>query len=169
MKKTQETRIMFLHGLESKVPSEKTKWMDETFKLFAPQINYREKNIYNTVLNLSKKFKPSIIIGSSMGGFFSYYIAAELNIPALLFNPALPYRTDLNPIVENINISLNKLHLVLGKNDNIIKTKDTLAWINNNKNNIDDITIRILNFEHRIPIEIFTNEVDLFYKQLLYK
>jgi predicted esterase YcpF (UPF0227 family) len=159
-----KARVMFIHGLESNVPSEKTKYLEKHFTLFAPQIDYRKQNIFAEVLEMAKDFKPELIIGSSMGGYFGYYIAGELNLPAILFNPALPYRTTIKPEINSKNIHLKIARFVLGKNDNIIKAKDNLNWISKNQNYIDDISISMLNFEHRVPIEIFIDEIENYYR-----
>lgn len=79
---------MFLHGLESVVPSQKTEWLNQNFDVLVPQIDYRKEGVFNDVLSQAKEFNPEIIIGSSMGGYFGYYIAGELKTPAILFNPA---------------------------------------------------------------------------------
>ena len=165
LKEMPERRVMFIHGLESKVPSEKTKWLDKTFTIMAPQIDYRKENIFNEVLQMAKEYNPALIIGSSMGGYFGYYIAAELNVPAILFNPALPYRTNIKPKVRNFNIHPKSVYFILGKNDNVIKAKDKIDWISENKHNIDQVIIRLLDFEHGVPIGIFTKEIDNYYNQ----
>lgn len=165
LKAMPSRKVMYLHGLESIVPDKKTRCLDDTFTLYAPQIDYRKQNIFKEILLSAKKYKPAIIIGSSMGGYFGYYLAGELNIPAILFNPALPYRTNVNPEVSNTNKHPNKVTIILGKNDNVIKSNDSLEWINKHQNNIEDITIRLLNFDHSVPIEIFTNEVDRYYNK----
>ena len=156
---------MFLHGLSSVTPSEKTKYLDETFTLFAPQIDYEKENIFDEVLQLAEKYKPAIIIGSSIGGYLGYYIAAKLKIPCLLFNPALPYRTSINPIVKEYETFDRNVYTVLGKLDTTINPTDTLNWLSEQEN-ISDLTIRLLEFAHRIPINIFKNEVERYYRQL---
>src|SRR5690554_4666971 len=86
--------ILYLHGLDSSLNDEKRAILEKYGKVYAPLIDYREDA--NRVVFLIDEFKDKdidVVIGSSMGGFAGYYIADALQRPALLFNPALAYRS----------------------------------------------------------------------------
>src|SRR5690606_4019373 len=99
------------------------------------------------------------IIGSSMGGFVGYYIADALQRPALLFNPALAYRS-VPQEIPAIEKNFPKLkHIILGAKDETIDPKDTLHFLAE-KLDVDEFSIKIRqDLAHRIPEEIFREEV----------
>ena len=72
----------------------------------------------------------------------------------------------INAKIKNLNKHPKSVYFVLGKNDDIIKANDNISWIIKNKNNINEITVKLLNFGHRVPIEIFSNEINCYYNQL---
>jgi len=41
-------KAMFLHGLESIVPSQKTEWLNQNFDVLAPQIDYRKDGVFSS-------------------------------------------------------------------------------------------------------------------------
>ena len=89
----KKTKILYLHGLDSHLTDEKRKILENHFEVVAPQINYRE-NItlfqeLSEILTTNKDIEA--VIGSSMGGCFSYYLSLYHTLPGLLFNPALVY------------------------------------------------------------------------------
>jgi predicted esterase YcpF (UPF0227 family) len=66
------TKIAYLHGLESNNIGIKNDWLRTISDVYDPLIDYRQPNIYQKIKNDLINFKPDLIIGSSMGGFFSY-------------------------------------------------------------------------------------------------
>ena len=159
--------ILYLHGLDSSLSIEKRKILESFRIVHAPQIDYRkeEKSIENLLYDYNDK-NISIVIGSSMGGFLSYYIATELQVPALLFNPALAYRSVHQEIPKISKSSSNFKYIVLGAKDKTVKPKDTLEFIANSigKDNYN-LNIR-QDLEHRIPASIFQEEVKTFFEKL---
>jgi predicted esterase YcpF (UPF0227 family) len=92
--------ILFLHGLESKLSEPKRAVFETYGTVIAPDINYKADP--NGIQNLYSKYHNqdiNIIIGSSMGGFAAYHLANSLGLCALLCNPALPYRSDIEQII----------------------------------------------------------------------
>lgn|SRR5699024_5588651 len=159
--------ILYLHGLESSLSVDKRNVLEKFGMVHAPQIDYRKE--INSIKNLLQDFKDkniTIVIGSSMGGFVGYYVANGLQVPALLFNPALTYRSVHQEIPEVINSKSNFKHLVLGANDDLIKPEDTLKFIGSSigKDNYH-LNIR-QDLAHRIPVPVFQEEVKAFFKRL---
>lgn len=120
-------RIAYLHGLESNNVGPKNDWLRTVSDVFDPQIDYRQKYIYRTLLEEVIRFKPDLIVGSSMGGYFAFNIAKDLNLAAILFNPALHSRS-FEPDVSGMKIGTHRphVHVVLGENDNVIRPADTV-------------------------------------------
>jgi hypothetical protein len=145
-------RVVYLHGLESKSKGIKNEFLYKNFSaVYDPIIDYKEPNIYNKLLKEIKNFKPDLIIGSSMGGYFSYVIAEKLGIKSLLFNPALHSRS-IDIELPFISTRKGFHFLVLGKKDKIINPKKSLEIV---KKNNSKFKSAIINIEHRTPYEVF--------------
>ena len=161
--------ILYLHGLDSSLNDEKRIILEKYGLVYSPQINYRkDKNSIATLIAEHQNNNINTVIGSSMGGFAAYYIADALQRPALLFNPALAYRSVAQeiPMIENLKSNLK--HIVLGAKDEIIDPKTTMKFLATSIG-IDNYTIKIRqDLAHRIPEEIFEEEVKAFFKKLYY-
>jgi hypothetical protein len=105
-----------------------------------------------------------LVIGTSMGGYVGYHTSRSLNIPCLLFNPAIFYKSvEINFAPANdYKLFKNRMVIVLGKKDNIIDYNHTY------QNLVLDDSIAGINFniysdlEHRIDIQTFKKEVENF-------
>ena len=82
-------KIVYLHGLKSAQGGEKVSFLTEENFVYAPKMNYKDPTTFKNVLDKITKFKSDLIIGSRMGGYFAYMFSSYLEIPVLLFNPAL--------------------------------------------------------------------------------
>jgi hypothetical protein len=151
-------KIAYLHGLDSNNLGPKNHWLKSISKLVDPHIDYREKNIYQTIKAQVSAFNPDIIIGSSMGGYFAYEIAKEFNITAILFNPALHSRS-YEPDMTNYEIGKHTpiMRFVFGKNDEIINPIKTIKIIEK-EGYINDNYI-LCKHGHDTPLEIFKKEI----------
>ncbi len=151
------TNILYLHGLEGNLSDEKRAVLEQYGVCIAPEIDYRQPQILQTLLHIAQQNNATQIIGSSMGGYVGFAVARILNLECLLFNPAFPYRS-VEPDMSGIEIpetKTTKTTIVLGKKDMVIKHADNLLFIQQNLKN-QNITIReIETLEHHIPIEIF--------------
>ena len=161
--------ILYLHGLESKLSSQKRLVLERFGTVVAPDMDYHKNpNVFDLLLKLNEEHKFDVAIGSSMGGFMGYYFANTINCPALLFNPALPHR----PVSQNIpainpSNTSSLLHFALGGQDDIIKANDNLKWLSENRLSITDMKISIHNqMRHQIPLDIFEIEATEFFRQL---
>ena len=119
--------------------------------------------LYNTYKNQ----KIDVIIGSSMGGFAGYYLAQLLDLPSMLYNPALPYRNTIEQIVPS-NLSMNppkSMRIVLGGLDDVIKAKDNLAFLAQHISEKTDYKLVIRKeLAHQIPVAVFEKETLNFFK-----
>lgn len=111
-------KIAYLHGLNGNNINPKNQWLRQIAdEVYDPIIKYGEKDVYNALKADLLKFKPDFIAGSSMGGLYAFYLGRELNIPMLLFNPALhSYNLDYASDLPEINdLPAEKLYVVLGR------------------------------------------------------
>jgi predicted esterase YcpF (UPF0227 family) len=164
--------ILFLHGLESKLSDPKRTILESFGKVIAPDIAYKSNP--NVIQNLYDQYHDqyiNAIIGSSIGGFAAYHLANSLGICALLYNPALPYRNDIEQIIPT-TLPINNsafMRFVLGAQDDIIKAKDNLNYLAQHSNPATDYEISIKrDLAHQIPIEVFSQETKAFFEQLCY-
>jgi predicted esterase YcpF (UPF0227 family) len=149
-------KIAYLHGLDANNLGPKNEWLKSISKLVDPQIDYREKYIYQTIRSQIFAFNPDLIIGSSMGGYFAYELAKELNITALLFNPALHSRSVAPDMTSHeIGIHTPIMRFVFGKNDETINPIKTMNIIQ--KEGYDNYTLG--EHGHGTPLEVFKTEI----------
>jgi hypothetical protein len=158
-------KIAYLHGLDSNNLGPKNDWLKSISELVDPHINYREKNIYQTLKSQISIFNPNIIIGSSMGGYFAYEIAKELNIAAILFNPALHSRS-YEPDMTGLGIGKYKpsMYFIFGQNDAVINPVNTLNIIENDGYGNENTTL--LTHAHDTPLETFKKEITFYISKM---
>ncbi len=158
--------ILYIHGLDSNLSIEKRQILEKFGNVIAPELDYRANpNMIKTLFDNYYKKNIDVIIGSSMGGFAGFYLSKILQIPALLFNPALPYRTSVLQNIPNIKNEHNHLmQIVIGKLDDVILAKDNLEYIIKLLPLNCDFRLHVINdLGHGIPINIFESEVSSFF------
>ena len=145
--------IAFFHGLESPSVSDKSEWLNSTYKnVYTPAMDYRDPGLFNRVLKEVKDRKIDLLVGSSMGGWFAYCISTLTGIPTVLFNPAFHSRS-FDPSVSEGGRGARHI-VVLGKKDDLIDPATTQEWIKNNGKG--KFTVHMEGNGHRTPIGIFT-------------
>jgi predicted esterase YcpF (UPF0227 family) len=145
-------RAAFFHGLESPPVSEKNSILEKYFsEVYAPPMNYRDPSSFRRVLQDITEFKPDVLIGSSMGGWFAFCLSTMTGIPTLLYNPALIGRS-FNPVVETGN-EVPKQTVVLGKHDEVINSRESMSWLVDNYDGAMSFTHEAI--AHRIPADVF--------------
>lgn len=161
--------ILYLHGLESKLSEQKREVLERFGTVIASDLDYyNNPDVFGSLLKGNEEQKFDVVIGSSMGGFMGYYLANTISCPALLFNPALPHR----PVPQNVPAinplyAASLLHFALGGQDDIIKAKDNLKWLSENRLSNNEIKISIHSkMGHPIPLDAFKLEVTEFFNQL---
>src|SRR5215831_15230674 len=141
--------ILYLHGLESKLNDEKRAVLEKYGNVIAPDLDYKlHSKIVEVLYNQFKDKGIDVIIGSSMGGFAGYYLSNLLNVPSLLYNPALPHRGGVEQLIPTdlmIHETAYK-HFILGGQDEIILAKDNLEFFSKNFSSKTNYTITIKNY-----------------------
>ncbi len=161
-------KLLYLHGLESSLTEEKRKVLSKYFEVIAPSIDYKVENrIVESLLEEFSSEGIDVLIGSSMGGYAAYFLSLIMHIPVLAFNPALPYKNVVQFIPEINKKRVNYAKIIIGLKDNVIKADDNIDFLRNTVNPDDNIKITLINkLEHPIPIDIFEQEVEIFYNEL---
>lgn len=161
--------ILYLHGLKSKLKEEK-RILEKYGTVFAPDIDYSREHIQPLqILQNYPDTEINVIIGSSMGALNGYIISDWIGRPALLFNPPLskhPGNIDL-PKEKFIRLASSK-QILLGGKDDVVDPKDTLSFLSNDlqKNGLE---LKIHpGLGHRIPIDLFEEQVSYFFSKLCY-
>lgn len=157
-------KIAYLHGLESNNLGPKNDWLRQISAVYDPFINYYESHIYQKLHLKIRAFKPDLLIGSSMGGYFAYEMAKNLNIKAVLFNPALHSRS-MNPDITGHTSGqfFPKMQFILGANDPIIDSEKTIIILKNQ--GLQNFETKILDHEHGTPFDLFAQEITCFLDQ----
>ncbi len=161
-------KILYLHGLDGSLKPEKRKVLENFGQVIAPNLDYRANNKIVTYLyNKFSSKKIDFIIGSSMGGYAGFFVSIMLNKPALVFNPALPYRNVLQ-FIPKINLLRKKyIKIIIGKQDKTIFAADNVNFLMNTISEQENIKFSVIsNLAHRIPIAFFKQEVELFFQEI---
>lgn len=133
-------QTLFFHGLHSN--KETTKYQAINYPKFCETVYYESydyeliHNKYNSLINL---FKPDILIGHSLGGYWSLKLAIEHKLPCILLNPQLfPQNKDIFQVdkyQDFLNFKLPKDILVtmyIETDDDIIDVDRTITLLDNN-------------------------------------
>ncbi|MDA7816686.1 esterase [Sulfurimonas sp.] len=92
--------IIYIHGFGSSGFSGKVVQFREYFKevgedFIAPSLSYIPELAIQTLEELIESYNGNVkLIGSSLGGYYSIYLAQKYNLQAVLINPSIyPYKT----------------------------------------------------------------------------
>ncbi|MFP4528446.1 MAG: YqiA/YcfP family alpha/beta fold hydrolase [Candidatus Kapaibacterium sp.] len=154
-------KIIYLHGLDGQPNEEKMQLLrDAGHDVTAPQIEYRtyegDIKLFNDLAEMIKKGDYELIIGSSMGGYFGFYLSEFCRVPAVLFNPALHSRTLEVPVERNYTDT--KKYLLLGREDYVIPPDKTRAMLNTL--DISNTVVAELEMGHEVPVDMFKFALD---------
>ena len=152
-------KIAYLHGLESSIDNSSVKiiWLNDNFgHVYTPSVNYHNTNSFTNILTQIKKHKSDFIVGSSMGGYFAYLIGATLEIPTILFNPAVIGRS-FDPIIDDSNLKETSHNVFLGKTDEVINGAPVQPYFS--RFGIGEFTYKDYNGGHRVSPEVFINSI----------
>ena len=119
--------IIYIHGFGSSGYGSKAKQFREYFKdeaFIAPSLSYIPELAIKTLEELIESYNNDVtLIGSSLGGFYSIYLAQKYNLKTVLINPSIyPYIT-LKKVLGNApsfyddsSFTLIQTHLEMLKN-----------------------------------------------------
>jgi hypothetical protein len=160
-------RIVYLHGLESKQGGTKVDFLRTLGEVFAPSMPYKErpKTLFPEILDEVWQFKPDIIIGSSMGGYFADVISTHTGTDVLLFNPGTykkqKYFEDFG-IMTEAGRQRVKGTVIIGNKDEVVNPYENYEYYQNENVKINTIE----NMGHRTPYNEFVKQVRNFITEL---
>lgn len=135
----------------------------------APTFDYRNPVILEGINTSFEYDENTILIGSSFGGYLAYEFSMHYDIPCLLFNPALVFRS-IPGLSGNAEAQENKItnltYVVLGKKDTIINSSLNMAYVNRYIKGPSKIVTEE-DMKHRIPLPIFQRHVKVFFELLI--
>ncbi len=143
---------LYLHGLNSTNVNDRTAWLQQYGKLFHPLVSY--KNLpatFQYLDHLVRRYRPQVIIGSSMGGYMAFHLGQYYHIPTILLNPALIMTNIIKP--DNRLMAGDSMHHIsIGIKDEIIPPVTTKLLLNKWQ-----IPHKIYEYDmgHETPIETF--------------
>ena len=96
------TTVVYLHGFRSTPHSKKGQimrqaWSDR-YSFRAPDLNVSPEEAQHVMLETVKDLEPNetILVGSSLGGFYAHWLAQRTGCRAVLLNPATEPWTVIN-------------------------------------------------------------------------
>lgn len=155
-------RTLYIHGLDSEPVPEKMKIMKKAgLKPYALHLDYRkEPNAYLSLRNHAIEKRAKFIIGSSLGGFLGFYLAEDLGLPCLLFNPAVSHQSieSNRPQLKNLNCPAR--YVVLGAQDQVLDPVENLSFIRKKDREGLEQKIMVCSWlEHSIDFDTFEEMV----------
>lgn len=160
--------ILYIHGFGSSGESYKAKALKEHFKdsgFICPSLSYVPKLAIQTleeIIQTYQKYEDIYLMGSSLGGFYSIYLANKYKLPAVLINPAVNPRETLKEFglktnyydhskfectkehldslkeYEIDNIQDHLYFLLSKKGDEVLDYKEAMDMFKNSKSIIED-------------------------------
>ncbi|MBO2545999.1 hypothetical protein J0871_16400 [Salegentibacter sp. BDJ18] len=158
--------ILYLHGLNSKLSDEKREVLEQYGQVLAPDIDYSDKHFQpDLILKQFPNTEFNVVMGSSMGALNAYAISEIIGRPALLFNPPLiKYRE--TEFSSKFTRGLSPKQILLGGSDDVVNAAETLNFLGQNLQK-SVLNIKVLpQLDHRIPIDIFTDQVEKIFKDI---
>lgn len=159
-------KLLYLHGLNSCLHEDRREALQNyEIEILAPPINYEETSDLLDVF-VKKYNSIDFIVGSSAGGLLGFYLSGILQIPAILFNPALPFAKnyiDLPALPPREKF----LQVVIGAQDEVVSSQESFKILNSDDLKNAPIEIHWRNqMQHKLPIEIFTEEINYFFNKI---
>lgn len=121
-------KVLYIHGLDSNPTPQKIEMIAQKgHEVFALHLNYRtEKDAYHILKKYASENQVEFIVGSSLGGFLGFYLAEELGIGCLLFNPAMAINIVEAKISADFQRKCPKRYIILGDKDEVVNPN--LNW-----------------------------------------
>jgi len=152
-------KAIYIHGFQSHPSKEKLDSLNKYFdEVFAPEIDWENEDervgMFRSLSAIIRKQKITHVIGSSMGGQMAFYLATNLELRGLCFNPAFEHRYFDFGFTKNKSFD-DKVDIILGQNDDIIDPNKTISFLDSEGYKKDSIEIESLNIGHSINLESF--------------
>ena len=114
------TKILYLHGFASSASSTKACQLNKYIVNSTSETNVLIPNLENNITdaveqidNIIKKSSPSVLMGSSLGGFYATYFSEKYNLQCVGINPAVIPPAEMSFYLgENENYSTGEKFIV---------------------------------------------------------
>ena len=152
-------KAMYLHGLDSYPLPQKVEMLEKAgFDVYAPLMDYcHDKNLYHHLRHEAVEQNTEFLIGSSLGGFTAFWLAEDLGLPCLLFNPAMSYSDQLTeylPEIETGNCPAR--FVVIGRYDDVIDPEENIRFFRDQENDTCHQRVLVCEWlEHQIDFHSF--------------
>lgn len=152
--------ILYIHGWKSSPNAERLRFLESKgHQTFALHLDYEtETNTFEILKQYAIDNEIDFIVGSSAGGYIGYWLGQFLNIPQLLFNPAVAKRSIEEDVPYKIEENFDlKSWVILGMRDDTVPHEGSLSFFNGKPNR------RIIICEwlvHRIDFQTFRESVE---------
>lgn len=154
-----KTKAIYLHGLNSYPIPEKIEMLENAgFDVYAPQLDYRgEPALFTRLRQEIIDQDIRFLIGSSLGGYLAFWLAEDLGLPCLLFNPAMSYSEQMSEYIPEIEQGKCPARfVVIGRWDDVVDPRENIRFFRNLEN--DDCYQRVIVCEwlgHQIDFQSF--------------
>lgn len=163
-------KALYIHGLHSHPNPDKIKILEEAgLEVIAPFIDYEKEQggVYPRLKALAIAQQVEVLIGSSMGGFMAYWMAYDLNKPALLYNPAL-YFDSMKPFIPKVETeTIPYLYVCIGEKDKTVDPQLLRTYLSQRNPNQEKLKINSASWlEHGIDLSTFASMTAWFLKEM---
>jgi uncharacterized protein len=127
----KKIKTIYLHGLNGYPLPQKVEMLEKAgFSVYAPQLDYRiEPHLYNRIRTEIVEQEIKFLVGSSLGGYLAYWLAEDLRLPCLLFNPAMSYSDQLSDYIPEIEIgNCPARFVVIGRWDDVVDPEENIRF-----------------------------------------
>jgi hypothetical protein len=158
-------RIFYFHGWGGRFDEAKHKILSKFGdEVYYPDIDYQNQrnliNAYdNEIYGGLNKGVPTLVVGTSLGGYMGFHISNICRCPALLFNPAFFFKSgaEMRPSGGSMGSDDRNKQFIFSVKDEEIDIKRCVKFLREYK--YDDSLIKLYdNLTHQIPLDIFENE-----------
>jgi uncharacterized protein len=124
-------KALYIHGLDASPIPEKLDILEKAgLEVVALHLDYRsERNVYQTLNKYAQSEKVAFLVGSSLGGYLAHWLAEDLGLPCLLFNPAMSYIDTLDEYMPEITNRLCPARfVVIGAFDDTVNPDENIRF-----------------------------------------
>lgn len=122
-------KIVYIHGFASSGNSlkyNKLKKMYPNLDIISPDLDTNPKNAINQLTDIIHHSNDKIIlIGTSLGGFYTIYLSTKFDIPSFIINPVTDLSVMENKIGNNQHLDTGELFSFTRENFEFIKGLET--------------------------------------------
>lgn len=151
-------RILYIHGLDSSPNPQRIDSLEQAdHQVFALHLDYRQQpDAYQILRQYAQKETVEFIVGSSLGGALGFWLAEEMGLPCLLFNPAVYLaRAEMNVSLTH-RVGSPSRWVVIGDQDDVVDPE--VSWSFFQKQASSEIQQRVIRCQwlgHQIDFATF--------------